>query len=55
MIRYVAAVALAVAAVGSAATSAAALVECQELDVQCYRTCYLPQVDKQHGIYWYNC
>lgn len=55
MIRYVAAVALAVAAFGSLATPASALVECQELDVQCYRTCYLPQYEKGKDIYWYNC
>jgi hypothetical protein len=56
MARYVlSAVLLAAVAAGPFAAPAAALVECQDGDVNCYRQCYLPQIEKGKPIYWNAC
>lgn len=46
--------AAACAAFALAPSAASALVECQDGDWQCYRTCYLPHYENKN-IYWVNC
>lgn len=55
MKKVLSAAALAAVAVASFAAPASAIRPCDDGDIQCYRTCYLPHFDKENGIYWVYC
>jgi hypothetical protein len=45
----------AVLVVTAVAGPALAIRPCDATDVQCHKTCTLPQFDKQRGVYWNQC